>query len=167
MWGLFKARKITSHCRTWSQYCCDFKWSVYSFGSNSSGQLGHGTTEEESRPRQIRFLQGIRIIQAAAGAGRTMLISDAGRFYAFGKDSFGEAEYGAQGSKLVTTPQLVESLKEIFVVQAAIGNFFTAVLSREGRVYTFSWGNESKLGHQTEQMMWSPILCWEYWRTYL
>jgi len=97
-----------------------------------------------------RSLQGIRIIQAAAGVGQTMLISDAGRVYAFGKDSFGEAEYGAQGSKLVTTPQLVESLKGIYVVQAAIGNFFTAVLSREGRVYTFSWGNDAKLGHQTE-----------------
>ncbi|EEF47590.1 RCC1 and BTB domain-containing protein, putative [Ricinus communis] len=123
---------------------------VYSFGSNSSGQLGHGNTEEEWRPRQIRSLQGIRIIQAAAGPGRTMLISDAGQVYAFGKDSFGEAEYGVQGTKLVTTPQLVESLKNIFVVQAAIGNFFTAVLSREGRVYTFSWGSDGKLGHQTE-----------------
>ena len=69
-----------------------------------------------------------------------MLISDAGHVYAFGKDSFGEVEYGVQGgSELVTTPQLVESLRDIFVVQAAIGNFFTAVLSREGSVYTFSW----------------------------
>lgn len=126
------------------------KGDVYSFGSNSSGQLGHGTTDEEWRPRPIRALQGIRIIQAAAGAGRTMLITDSGQVYAFGKDSFGEAEYGGQGSKTVTTPQLVESLKNIFVVQAAIGNFFTAVLSREGRVYTFSWGNDGKLGHHTD-----------------
>lgn len=79
-----------------------------------------------------------------------MLISDAGQVYAIGKDSFGEAEYGAQGINVVNTPQLVDSLKNIFVVQAAIGNFFTAVLSREGRVYTFSWGNENKIGHQTE-----------------
>ncbi|KAL6577937.1 hypothetical protein OROMI_010265 [Orobanche minor] len=123
---------------------------VYSFGSNSSGQLGHGSMDEESRPRLIRSLQGIRIIHAAAGPGRTMLISDAGRVYAFGKDSFGENEYGGPRNKSVTTPQLVDSLKDIFVVQAAIGNFFTAVLSREGRVYTFSWGDENKLGHQTE-----------------
>ncbi|XP_045816527.1 ultraviolet-B receptor UVR8 [Trifolium pratense] len=126
------------------------KGNVYSFGSNSSGQLGHGTTEEEWRPRPIRTLQGIRIIQATAGAGRTMLITDSGRVYAFGKDSFGEAEYGGQGSKTVTTPQLVESLKNIYVVQATIGNFFTAVLSREGRVYTFSWGSDGKLGHHTD-----------------
>ncbi|KHN44387.1 Putative E3 ubiquitin-protein ligase HERC4 [Glycine soja] len=76
---------------------------VYSFGSNSSGQLGHGTTEEEWRPRPIRTLQGIRIIQAAAGAGRTMLVSDSGQVYAFG-----EAEYGVQGSKTVAAPQIVE-----------------------------------------------------------
>lgn len=30
---------------------------VYSFGSNSSGQLGHGTLEEEWKPRLIRFSQ--------------------------------------------------------------------------------------------------------------
>lgn len=127
---------------------------VYSFGSNSLGQLGHGlnqdgNTADECRPRLIRSLQGIRIIQAAVGAGRTMLISDTGKVYAFGKDLFGEAEHGVQGSRTVHTPQLVESLKDIFVVQAAIGNFFTAVLSREGRVYTFSWGSDERLGHQT------------------
>lgn len=79
-----------------------------------------------------------------------MLISDTGMVYAFGKDSFGDAEFGVQGFKLVSKPQLVESLKGIFVVQAAIGNFFTAVLSREGRVYTFSWGKDANLGHQTD-----------------
>ncbi|CAA0833153.1 Regulator of chromosome condensation (RCC1) family protein [Striga hermonthica] len=123
---------------------------VYSFGSNSSGQLGHGNTDEVSRPRLIRSLQGIRIIHAAAGPGRTMLISDTGRVYSFGKDSFGEPEYLVQANKFVTTPRLVDSLKDIFIVQAAIGNFFTAVLSREGRVYTFSWGKEDKLCHQTD-----------------
>ncbi|XP_042502136.1 ultraviolet-B receptor UVR8-like [Macadamia integrifolia] len=127
------------------------KGAVYSFGSNNTGQLGHGTLEEEWRPRQIRCLQGIRIIQATVGVGRTMLISDVGRVYAFGKDSDGDIESGGEGTRLVTTPQLVESLKDIFVVQAAIANFFTAVLSREGRVYTISWGNDAKLGHQTEQ----------------
>ncbi|XP_051148863.1 ultraviolet-B receptor UVR8 [Andrographis paniculata] len=126
------------------------KGAVYSFGAGSCGQLGHGAMNEESQPRLLRSLQGIRIIHAAVGAGRTMLTSDAGQVYAFGKDSYGEAEYASIGNKFISTPQLVESLKGIFVVQAAIGNFFTAVLSREGTVYTFSWGDESKLGHQTE-----------------
>ncbi|KAH1262741.1 Ubiquitin-conjugating enzyme E2 variant 1A [Glycine max] len=96
-------------------------------------------------------LQGIQIIQAAVGAGRTMLVSDSSQVYAFGKGSFRETEYGVQGSKTVAAPQIVESLKNIFVVQAAIGNFFTAALSIEGRVYTFSWGSDGKLGHRTDQ----------------
>ncbi|KAJ0237914.1 hypothetical protein HA466_0244380 [Hirschfeldia incana] len=127
------------------------KGQVYTFGHNNSGQLGHGHTEEESKI-PIRSLHGIRIIQAAAGAGRTMLISENGSVYTCGKYLFGEAEYGVGqgGSRQVTTPQLVTSLKNIFVVQATIGNFFTAVLSREGKVYTFSWGKDGRLGHQTE-----------------
>uniref|UniRef100_A0A1J3JUQ2 Putative E3 ubiquitin-protein ligase HERC1 n=1 Tax=Noccaea caerulescens TaxID=107243 RepID=A0A1J3JUQ2_NOCCA len=123
---------------------------VYSFGSNGSGQLGQGTTEDTWQPRPVRSLNGIRIIQAAIGADRTILISDAGEVYAFGKDCFSEAGLEAQETKVITSPQRVKSLTEIFVVQAAIGNYFTAVLSREGRVYTLSWGKDERLGHQTD-----------------
>ncbi|KAL1216406.1 Ultraviolet-B receptor UVR8 [Cardamine amara subsp. amara] len=120
---------------------------VYSFGLNVSGQLGQGTTQDSWQPQPIRSLSGIRIIQAAIATDRTMLISDAGEVYAFGKDCFSEAEVQ---TKLITTPQRVKSLTEIFVVQAAIGNYFTAVLSREGRVYTLSWGKDERLGHHTD-----------------
>ncbi|KAL9257549.1 Ultraviolet-B receptor UVR8-like protein [Drosera capensis] len=129
---------------------------VYSFGCNSSGQLGHGTAEDgstpdEPKPRLIRSLQGIRIIQATVGTGRTMLVSDAGKVYAFGNNVFGETEHGGgQGSKILHTPQIVESLKDMFVVQVTIGHLFTAVLSREGRVYTFSWGTDARLGHHND-----------------
>ena len=69
-----------------------------------------------------------------------MLISDSGQAYVFGKESFGEVETIVnRGSKIVTTPQLVESLKNIFVVQAAMGNDFTAVT-------------------RLIKMMWNPVL---------
>ncbi|GAB2297852.1 hypothetical protein Dimus_031938 [Dionaea muscipula] len=137
------------------------KGAVYSFGCNSSGQLGHGaigdgSTINEYRPRLIRSLEGIRIIQAAVGTRKTMLISDAGKVYAFGDELSGEDEYGAQGSKVVHSPQLVESLKGMFVVQVAIAELFTAVLSREGRVYTLSWGADARLGHETDSTDMEP-----------
>ncbi|XP_010415359.1 PREDICTED: E3 ubiquitin-protein ligase HERC2 isoform X1 [Camelina sativa] len=123
---------------------------VYSFGFNGSGQLGLGTTQDSWQPRPIRSLDGIRIIQAAVGTDRTILISDAGEVYAFGKDCFSKSKSEVQETKLITTPQRVKSLTDIFVVQAAIGNYFTAVLSREGRVYTLSWGSDERLGHDTD-----------------
>ena len=98
-----------------------------------------------------RSLNGIRIIQAALGADRTMLISDAGEVYAFGKDCFSDPGLEVQQTKVITTPQRVKSLTEIFVVQAAIGYHFTAVLSREGRVYTLSWGKDERLGHGSDR----------------
>lgn len=90
-----------------------------------------------------------------------MLISDIGQVYAFGKDTYGDPEFGAPGpagATNITSPRLVESLNGVFAVQAAIGNFFTAVLSREGHVYTFSWGTDARLGHQTEAQDQKPQL---------
>ncbi|KAM0899913.1 hypothetical protein ACQ4PT_020985 [Festuca glaucescens] len=129
------------------------KGDVYSFGANSWGQLGLGDTEHKFKPCLIRSLQGIRITQAAVGSRRTMLVSDTGSVYKFGHSTFGPFDYyGTAATNEVScpTPQLVESLKGIFVVQASIGGFFSAVLSREGQVYTFSWGHPDRLGHGTE-----------------
>lgn len=97
-----------------------------------------------------RHLQGIRIVQAATGAQRTMLVSDAGRVYAVGKNTYFDFNAPLTGPKFgnfLMVPKLVESLKQIFVIQVSIGNYFTAVLSREGRVYTFCWGSDARLGH--------------------
>lgn len=129
------------------------KGDVYSFGANSSGQLGLGDTESKFKPCLIRSLQGIRITQAAVGSRRTILVSDTGIVYKFGQNSFGPFDFHAPtatSNVSCPSPQIVESLKGIFVVQASIGGFFSAVLSREGRVYTFCWGHAERLGHSTD-----------------
>lgn len=124
---------------------------VYSFGANCSGQLGLGDTEDRFKPCLIRSLQGIRIIQAAVGSRQTMLVSDTGSVYSFGKVNFGGPEFFVDADMShITIPKVVESLKGVFVVQAAIGGYFSAVLSREGQVYTFSWGQAERLGHSSD-----------------
>lgn len=78
-------------------------------------------------------------------------MSDTGSVYAFGKDNFRGAELvDTAHTSQITTPKIVESLKGVFVVQAAIGGYFSAVLSREGRVFTFSWGKNERLGHNSD-----------------
>ena len=78
-----------------------------------------------------------------------MLVTDTGSVYKFGQDAFGDLESSGTGT-YTSSPKLLESLKGIFVVQASIGGKFSAVLSREGQVYTFSWGREARLGHASE-----------------
>ncbi|WVZ74741.1 hypothetical protein U9M48_022889 [Paspalum notatum var. saurae] len=123
---------------------------VYSFGANCSGQLGLGDSEDRFKPCLIRSLQGIKITQAAVGSRQTMLVSDTGSVYAFGKDTFWGGELVEAAHAQITAPKIVESLKGVFVVQAVIGGYFSAVLSREGRVYTFSWGKAERLGHSSD-----------------
>lgn len=74
-------------------------------------------------------------------------MSDTGSVYRFGQDAFGGLESSGSYS---SSPKLVESLKDIFVVQASIGGYFSAVLSREGQVYTFSWGRDERIGHASD-----------------
>uniref|UniRef100_A0A0E0K1Y8 RCC1-like domain-containing protein n=1 Tax=Oryza punctata TaxID=4537 RepID=A0A0E0K1Y8_ORYPU len=125
------------------------KGDVYSFGANCWGQLGLGDTEDQFKPCLIRSLQGIKITQAAVGSRQTMLVSDTGSVYAFGKGSFVWAEL-SDAADHITTPKIVKSLKGVFVVQAAIGGYFSAFLSREGQVYTISWGRTERLGHSSD-----------------
>ncbi|KAK3142264.1 hypothetical protein QOZ80_4BG0344340 [Eleusine coracana subsp. coracana] len=135
------------------------KGDVYSFGANSLGQLGLGNTEDQPKPCLISSLQGIRITQAAVGARRTMLVSDKGGVYTFGHDILGwEDTKGIAAINHSSSPKLVESLKDVFVVQVSIGNYFTAVLSREGQVYTFCWGRDKRLGHNTDPVDIEPRL---------
>ncbi|EES12399.1 hypothetical protein BDA96_06G137500 [Sorghum bicolor] len=131
------------------------KGDVYSFGANSSGQLGLGNTEEQCKPCLIRSLQGIRITQAAVGSRRTMLVSDTGSVYVFGQDIFAGLEFAGD---YTSSPKVVESLKGIFVVQASVGGHFSAVLSREGQVYTFCWGHDARLGHHSDPTDLEPRL---------
>jgi alpha-tubulin suppressor-like RCC1 family protein len=55
-------------------------------------------------------------------------------------------------------PKVVESLKGIFLVQASVGGYFSAVLSREGQVYTFCWGRNERLGHDSDPTDLEPYL---------
>lgn len=44
---------------------------IYSFGLGSFGQLGHGTEENELKPRLIESLKGINIVQISCGNSHT------------------------------------------------------------------------------------------------
>ncbi|KAG8071301.1 hypothetical protein GUJ93_ZPchr0006g46388 [Zizania palustris] len=133
------------------------KGDVLSFGANCWGQLGLGDTEDRFKPCLIRSLQGIKITQAAVGSRQTMLVSDTGSVYAFGTGSFVGTGFSDTADH-ITTPKIVESLKGVFVVQAAIGCYFSAFLSREGQVYTTSWGRTDRLGHSSDPSDTEPRL---------
>lgn len=47
---------------------------VFSWGSNSSGQLGTRTFKDQSSPAEVKSLEGMHVIQAACGTEHTLFL---------------------------------------------------------------------------------------------
>jgi len=75
----------------------------------------------------------------ACGRNHTLaLTSDGNRLYAWGDGDFGKLGLGSTTSK--TTPNIVDSLRNVGLKKIACGTTFSVVLGNNGRVYTFGHG---------------------------
>lgn len=72
--------------------------SVYSWGACRNFSLGHGDgVEKVARPKKIAALNGIRIVQIAAGETSSAAVSDEGDVYTWGwGGSFWEGEWNQE-----------------------------------------------------------------------
>ncbi|HET7294697.1 MAG TPA: chitobiase/beta-hexosaminidase C-terminal domain-containing protein [Vicinamibacteria bacterium] len=103
---------------------------VYSWGSNSNGQLGNGTTGgTRTTPGQITTLSSI-VALAAGGASGLALKSD-GTVYQWGRNA-------------TSTPAVVSSLSDIVAV-AASDNDERIALKRDGTVWTWTTGTPAQV----------------------
>lgn len=57
---------------------------VYSWGSNSYGQLGSGDNSFRSTPYLIKLPPKTKIVQIAAGSNHSVLLSSNGEVFTFG-----------------------------------------------------------------------------------
>ncbi|XP_039293756.1 PH, RCC1 and FYVE domains-containing protein 1 isoform X2 [Nilaparvata lugens] len=63
---------------------------VYSWGTGSRGQLGHGSVDDESHPRELAALCGLRVIAVAAGGWHSCCITEQRDLYAWGWNASGQ-----------------------------------------------------------------------------
>lgn len=68
--------------------------SVYSWGANRKGALGHGDTSDLGTPRLIEAPLKGRVVSVAAGGGHTLLLTDANVLYAVGRGRQGQLGRG-------------------------------------------------------------------------
>ena len=74
--------------------------SVYGAGSNSSGQLGNGTTSASpiSTPVKMTFPAGVRAQTVQTGFGSTVILTDEGKIYTVGNNANGQLGDGTTTS---------------------------------------------------------------------
>ncbi len=113
---------------------------LWSWGRNSSGQLGDGTNKNRLVPIQVSGLTGV--VQVSGGGQHTLALKSDGTVWAWGENSSGQVGDGTNNNR--NAPVKVSGLTGI--VQVAAGGSHSMALKSDGTVWV--WGSDliSQLG---------------------
>lgn len=120
---------------------------LYSWGSNDSGQLGLGPMCGKScpSPQPIECLTALPIRLIACGGDHSVIISNSGAVYAWGKNNKGQLGLGDTENRAF--PTQVRSLRNQKICYVACGAEHTICLTEDGGVFSFGSGQYGQLGH--------------------
>uniref|UniRef100_A0A672Z324 RCC1-like domain-containing protein n=1 Tax=Sphaeramia orbicularis TaxID=375764 RepID=A0A672Z324_9TELE len=122
---------------------------VFSWGQNSHGQLGLGKEVSlQYTPVLIHSLIGVAVSQIAAGAEYTLVLTLPGLVYCCGANKVGQL---GLNRPLICRFNIcmVPALRPLGVSFISCGEAHTAVLTKDGKVFTFGDGRHGQLGHNS------------------
>ncbi|XP_039606088.1 probable E3 ubiquitin-protein ligase HERC4 isoform X1 [Polypterus senegalus] len=109
----------------------------------------------------LRSLCGVPVAQIAAGGNHSFVLSVSGTVYGWGRNNAGQLGLGDTNDR--ATPVLVTSLEFKGVSFISCGDEHTAVLTKDGLVFTFGAGDRGQLGHNSTRNEVRPRLVTELW----
>jgi alpha-tubulin suppressor-like RCC1 family protein len=124
---------------------------VWTWGNNSNGQLGDGTTTDRATPMPVSGLAGVSAV--AAGSAHSVALKNDGTVWAWGSNSNGQLGDGTTIDR--ATPVPVSGLTGVTAVAA--GSAHSVALKNDGTVW--AWGSNSKgqLGNGTTTDRSTPV----------
>ncbi|XP_046900656.1 probable E3 ubiquitin-protein ligase HERC6 isoform X3 [Hypomesus transpacificus] len=132
---------------------------VYSWGLNSHGQLGLGKgVSLQPYPTQVRSLTGVPVTQVAAGGTHTLVLSLSGLVYCCGANRAGQLGLNRVDDKGRFNVCEVPALRSLGISFISCGDAHTAVLTKNGQVFSFGEGSRGQLGHNSTANEQSPRL---------
>ncbi|XP_043083832.1 RCC1 domain-containing protein 1 [Puntigrus tetrazona] len=160
--------------------------SVYSWGSGSHGQLGHGALTSQEDPQVLEALWGVPVRAVSAGNWHSAAVSVGGDLYMWGWNESGQLGLPSRGLEeqrlkgksgnaeqptkenekkeadvfisIQAFPALVDISNVSEVVRISCGSRHTAAVSGTGDLYTWGWGRYGQLGHGAENSTDEPTL---------
>uniref|UniRef100_A0A673UWZ9 HECT and RLD domain containing E3 ubiquitin protein ligase 5 n=2 Tax=Suricata suricatta TaxID=37032 RepID=A0A673UWZ9_SURSU len=133
---------------------------LFAWGQNLHGQLGIGSLSASvPTPQIVKNLSGIPLVQISAGKAHSMALSMSGNIYSWGRNDFGQLGLGHTEGK--GFPSLIEAVDDQKVEFLACGGSHTALLTKDGLVFTFGAGKHGQLGHNSTQNELRPRLVTE------
>ncbi|XP_021754832.1 probable E3 ubiquitin-protein ligase HERC3 isoform X1 [Chenopodium quinoa] len=124
---------------------------VYTCGTNTHGQLGHGDTMDRPMPKLVELLESVgSIVQISAGPSYSIAVAHDGTVYSFGSGTNFCLGHGEQRNEHQPRAILSFRRKGIHVVRVSAGDEHVVALDSCGYVYTWGKGYCGALGHGDE-----------------
>uniref|UniRef100_G1PK48 HECT and RLD domain containing E3 ubiquitin protein ligase 5 n=2 Tax=Myotis lucifugus TaxID=59463 RepID=G1PK48_MYOLU len=130
---------------------------LFAWGQNLDGQLGLGRILDSTpTPQLVERLSGVPLAQISAGKAHSVALSMSGNVYSWGRNDFGQLGLGHTDNE--DCPSLIEALDNQKVEFLACGGSHTALLTKDGLLFTFGAGKHGQLGHNSTQNELKPCL---------
>jgi alpha-tubulin suppressor-like RCC1 family protein len=116
---------------------------VWAWGNNGNGQLGVGSTIQETIPVQVSGLSGIMAV--SAGNDFTLTLKNDGTVWAWGNNGNGQLGDGSTTQR--TAPVQVGGLAGMTIVAVAAGFDHAVALKNDGTVWAWGKNSNGQLGN--------------------
>ncbi|XP_065812922.1 probable E3 ubiquitin-protein ligase HERC4 isoform X1 [Labrus bergylta] len=132
---------------------------VLSWGLNSHGQLGLGKDMSlKDKPVLVRALTGVAVTQVSAGATHSFFLTLPGLVYCCGANESGQLGLDRVDEKGKFNICVAPALRPLDASFISCGEAHSAVLTKDGRVFTFGEGSNGQLGHNSTDNEKAPRL---------
>jgi Alpha-tubulin suppressor and related RCC1 domain-containing proteins len=158
----FGGQSITSLCCGASfSLALTSSGSVYSWGANSSGQLGDGTSVHRYVPTPVPTSNfgGETVSSLACAGSNSLAMTSSGKVYSWGDNYYGQIGIGRSGG-IVSAPTLIptSNFGGETIIRLAASSDFSLALTSSGKVYSWGENDIGQLGDGTTTNRSAPTL---------